>query len=64
MLFRSEFIGMVREELKKIYGLNEDEITSRMDNWGFNELFKDDKEYFYHYQPEIVAEAIYNRKIL
>lgn len=63
-LDEQEYIGMVREELKKMYGLSEDEITSRMETWGFNELFKDDKEYFYHYQPEIVAEAIYNRKTL
>jgi len=63
-LDEQEYIRMVREELKKMYGLSEDEITSRMENWGFDELFEDDKEYFYHYQPEIVAVMIYNRKIL
>lgn len=63
-LEQKEYIQMVRQEMKKMYGLSENEITSRMETWGFKELFQEDKEYFYHYQPESVAEAIYKGKSL
>lgn len=57
-----EYIRMLKSEIKTKYNLNDEGTVNLMIDSGFVELFQEDSYYYFHYQPEIIAEQIYNSK--
>lgn len=57
-----EYIGMLMSEIKAKYNLNDEETIKLMIDSRFVELFQEDPYFYFHYQPEVIAEQIYNSK--
>lgn len=57
-----EYIGMLMSEIKSKYSLNNEEAVNLMIDSRFVESFQEDPYYYFHYQPEVIAEQIYNSK--
>ena len=57
-----EYIGMLMSEIKTKYSLNDEETINLMIDSRFIESFQEDPYFYFHYQPEVIAEQIYNSK--
>ncbi|ANU27665.1 hypothetical protein [Planococcus versutus] len=57
-----EYIGLLISEIKARYQLSDEETVNLMIDSRFVELFQEDPYFYFHYQPEVVAEQIYNSK--
>lgn len=53
---------MLIGEMKKINDLVENGLTNLLESSGLMELFKEDKFFYYHSQPEDIVKMIYDSK--